>query len=161
MERERKQREQVSLYSTFLLRQFKWGDKNVFTTRFIADVSPEGSSNETIREGKGDYVYPSSFSHLYSTRVMTNNILNVFSHQLNRINRAREQGWRNVLSSSGGSSPERKVPCAFSSDAKYFCSVILFRLVARLAMLKYPLAWNLFVCLLVYSLSFWNFSVGV
>ncbi|KAF7694374.1 serine/threonine-protein kinase Nek1 isoform X1 [Silurus meridionalis] len=28
--------------------------------------------------------------------------------KLNRINRAREQGWRNVLSSSGGSSPERK-----------------------------------------------------
>ncbi|KAK1805514.1 hypothetical protein P4O66_019812 [Electrophorus voltai] len=28
--------------------------------------------------------------------------------QLNRINRAREQGWRHVLSSSGGSSPERK-----------------------------------------------------
>uniref|UniRef100_A0A671NRS1 non-specific serine/threonine protein kinase n=1 Tax=Sinocyclocheilus anshuiensis TaxID=1608454 RepID=A0A671NRS1_9TELE len=28
---------------------------------------------------------------------------------LNRINRAREQGWRHVLSSSGGSSPERKV----------------------------------------------------
>ncbi|XP_060769991.1 serine/threonine-protein kinase Nek1 isoform X1 [Neoarius graeffei] len=28
--------------------------------------------------------------------------------QLNRLNRAREQGWRNVLSSSGGSSPERK-----------------------------------------------------
>ncbi|XP_060739306.1 serine/threonine-protein kinase Nek1 isoform X3 [Tachysurus vachellii] len=30
--------------------------------------------------------------------------------KLIRINRAREQGWRNVLSSSGGSSPERKVP---------------------------------------------------
>ncbi|XP_059369610.1 serine/threonine-protein kinase Nek1 [Carassius carassius] len=28
--------------------------------------------------------------------------------KLNRINRAREQGWRHVLSSSGGSSPERK-----------------------------------------------------
>ncbi|XP_053501405.1 serine/threonine-protein kinase Nek1 isoform X4 [Ictalurus furcatus] len=28
--------------------------------------------------------------------------------KLNRINRAREQGWKNVLSSSGGSSPERK-----------------------------------------------------
>uniref|UniRef100_A0A8C8FAM4 non-specific serine/threonine protein kinase n=1 Tax=Oncorhynchus tshawytscha TaxID=74940 RepID=A0A8C8FAM4_ONCTS len=28
---------------------------------------------------------------------------------INRINRAREQGWRHVLSSSGGSSPERKV----------------------------------------------------
>uniref|UniRef100_A0A6Q2YF90 non-specific serine/threonine protein kinase n=1 Tax=Esox lucius TaxID=8010 RepID=A0A6Q2YF90_ESOLU len=27
---------------------------------------------------------------------------------INRINRAREQGWRHVLSSSGGSSPERK-----------------------------------------------------
>lgn len=32
-----------------------------------------------------------------------------FLSQLNRINRAREQGWRHVLSSSGGSSPERKV----------------------------------------------------
>uniref|UniRef100_A0AAY4DHM8 non-specific serine/threonine protein kinase n=1 Tax=Denticeps clupeoides TaxID=299321 RepID=A0AAY4DHM8_9TELE len=30
--------------------------------------------------------------------------------KLNRINRAREQGWRHVLSSSGGSSPERKAP---------------------------------------------------
>ncbi|XP_072534800.1 serine/threonine-protein kinase Nek1 isoform X3 [Salminus brasiliensis] len=28
--------------------------------------------------------------------------------KLNRINRAREQGWKHVLSSSGGSSPERK-----------------------------------------------------
>lgn len=28
--------------------------------------------------------------------------------KINRINRAREQGWRHVLSSSGGSSPERK-----------------------------------------------------
>ncbi|XP_036438240.1 serine/threonine-protein kinase Nek1 isoform X2 [Colossoma macropomum] len=28
--------------------------------------------------------------------------------KLNQINRAREQGWRHVLSSSGGSSPERK-----------------------------------------------------
>ncbi|TSL47578.1 Serine/threonine-protein kinase Nek1 [Bagarius yarrelli] len=28
--------------------------------------------------------------------------------KINKINRAREQGWRNVLSSSGGSSPERK-----------------------------------------------------
>ncbi|XP_051954207.1 serine/threonine-protein kinase Nek1-like isoform X2 [Xyrauchen texanus] len=29
--------------------------------------------------------------------------------KLNQINRAREQGWRHVLSSSGGSSPERKL----------------------------------------------------
>ncbi|XP_062857952.1 serine/threonine-protein kinase Nek1 isoform X2 [Trichomycterus rosablanca] len=29
--------------------------------------------------------------------------------KLNRIHRAREQGWKHVLSSSGGSSPERKV----------------------------------------------------
>ncbi|KTF89539.1 hypothetical protein cypCar_00014239, partial [Cyprinus carpio] len=36
--------------------------------------------------------------------------------KLNRINRAREQGWRHVLSSSGGSSPERKVQCT-SADS--------------------------------------------
>lgn len=41
--------------------------------------------------------------------------------QINRINQAREQGWKHVLSSSGGSSPERKVLVFFSSIIKpYF-----------------------------------------
>uniref|UniRef100_A0A665SX27 non-specific serine/threonine protein kinase n=1 Tax=Echeneis naucrates TaxID=173247 RepID=A0A665SX27_ECHNA len=31
--------------------------------------------------------------------------------KISRINQAREQGWKHVLSSSGGSSPERKVIC--------------------------------------------------
>uniref|UniRef100_A0A8C9UAD2 non-specific serine/threonine protein kinase n=1 Tax=Scleropages formosus TaxID=113540 RepID=A0A8C9UAD2_SCLFO len=36
--------------------------------------------------------------------------------KLNRINRAREQGWRHVLSSSGGS-PEKKVSCYSSAPS--------------------------------------------
>uniref|UniRef100_A0A8B9L9W0 non-specific serine/threonine protein kinase n=1 Tax=Astyanax mexicanus TaxID=7994 RepID=A0A8B9L9W0_ASTMX len=46
---------------------------------------------------------------------MKSNVKFEYDPQLNRINRAREQGWRHVLSSSGGSSPERKVQYSFSS----------------------------------------------
>uniref|UniRef100_A0A8C2CHH6 non-specific serine/threonine protein kinase n=1 Tax=Cyprinus carpio TaxID=7962 RepID=A0A8C2CHH6_CYPCA len=55
----------------------------------------------------------------YSTSMFCSYIITQYVRMLgglNRINRAREQGWRHVLSSSGGSSPERKVQWSFLSS---------------------------------------------
>uniref|UniRef100_A0A8C5H975 non-specific serine/threonine protein kinase n=1 Tax=Gouania willdenowi TaxID=441366 RepID=A0A8C5H975_GOUWI len=51
---------------------------------------------------------------------------NIF--QINRINQAREQGWKHILSSSGGSSPEKKVwssDCFVQKNNSFFFNMFL------------------------------------
>uniref|UniRef100_A0A8C2CC10 non-specific serine/threonine protein kinase n=1 Tax=Cyprinus carpio TaxID=7962 RepID=A0A8C2CC10_CYPCA len=64
---------------------------------------------------KGMYFIGYSTS-MFCSYIITQYVRMLGGALLNRINRAREQGWRHVLSSSGGSSPERKVQWSFLSS---------------------------------------------
>lgn len=118
IEKERKQREQVSallspyafFYTlSYLLipgvfrcscwKQSKWRDMK--KKRCVVNVAT--CLILTVLSGKSC----GRVSVLYKTDLVM--------LQINRINQAREQGWKHVLSSSGGSSPERKVHHAYFS----------------------------------------------